>query len=151
MVNTADEAATVAATQAASMQRIEIVSDRRRAHDPAFRAHVVTNSYVPGTRIRELAARHGICTSLVYRWRREQAGAAAAVKTGSALRLVPVQLVDEPRAAERQPNQSRPTPTPKASAKPALIEIEFPGGVCVRVDETVNQAALRRVVAVLRG
>jgi transposase len=135
------------------MQRIEIVSDRRRAHDPAFRAHVVANSYVPGTRIRELAARHGICTSLVYRWRREQAGAAATVKTGSALRLVPVQLAGEPRAAERQPSQLRPTPppTPKASAKPALIEIELPGGVCVRVDETVNQAALRRVVAVLRG
>ncbi|WP_338034058.1 transposase [Lichenicola cladoniae] len=85
MVNTADEAATVAATQAASMQRIEIVSDRRRAHDPAFRALVVANSYVPGTRIRELAARHGICTSLVYRWRRERA-VAAVVKTGSALR-----------------------------------------------------------------
>ncbi|NPD70131.1 transposase [Lichenicola cladoniae] len=134
------------------MHRIEIVSDRRRAHDPAFRALVVANSYVPGTRIRELAARHGICTSLVYRWRRERAGAAV-VKTGSALRLVPVHLVDEPRAAEKQPDQSRPVPppTPKASTKPALIEIEFPGGVCVRVDETVNQAALRRIVAVLRG
>jgi len=79
------------------------------------------------------------------------------VKTGSALRLVPVCLVEEPHAAGRQLNQSHPstpptpTPTPKASAKAALIEIELPGGVCVRVDETVNQAALRRIVAVLRG
>ncbi|NPD69301.1 transposase (plasmid) [Lichenicola cladoniae] len=111
------------------MHRIEIVSDRRRAHDPAFRAHVVANSYVPGTRIRELAARHGIYTSLVYRWRRERV-VAAVVKTRSALRLVPVQLVDELRAAGKQPDQSRPLPppTPKAAAKPALIEIEFPGG-----------------------
>ena len=66
-------AATVAATQAASTQRIEIVSDRRRAHDPVFRARVVAESYVPGTQVRELASRHGICTSLVYRWRRERA------------------------------------------------------------------------------
>ena len=72
MVNRADEAATVAATQAASVQRIEIVSVRRRAHDPAFRAHVVAEPYVLATRVRELAARHGICTSLVYRWRRER-------------------------------------------------------------------------------
>ena len=142
----------MAATQAALMQRIEIVIDWRRAHDPAFRAHVVANSYIPGTRIRDLAARHGICTSLVYRWRRERAGTAV-VKTGSALRLVPVRLVDEPQTDRKHPNQSLPTtpPTPKASAKPALIEIELPGGVCGRVNETVNQAALRRIVAVLRG
>ncbi|MGI4747458.1 MAG: hypothetical protein ACRYFY_15655, partial [Janthinobacterium lividum] len=95
---------------------------------------------------------HGICSSLVYRWRRERLGAAA-VKTGSALRLVPVRLVDEPYTAAKQPNLVRqvPPPTPKAPAKLALIEIEFPGGVCVRVDDTVNEAALRRIVAVLRG
>lgn len=98
MVNRADEAATLAATQAASMQRIEIVSDRRRAHDPLFRAHVVKDSAVPGARVREVAARHGICTSLIYRWRRERAATAG---TGSALRLVPVRLVNEPRRKRR--------------------------------------------------
>ena len=146
MVNRADEAA----TQAASVQRIEIVSDRRRAHDSAFRAGVVADSHVPGTRVRELAARHGICTSLVYRWRRERTGAAA---TGSALRLVPIRLVEERHAAETRQELSRPArpPAPEAAAKPASMEIEFPGGVRVRVDETVSQAALRRMVAVLRG
>ena len=110
MVNRADEAATVAATQAASVQRIEIVSDRRRAHDPAFRARVVVDSYVSGTRVREVAARHGICTSLVYRWRRERMAVAG---RGSALRLVPVRLVEEPRAVEKQP------PLPKPASAPA--------------------------------
>ena len=150
MVNRADEAATVAAIQAASMQRIEIVSDRRRAHDPAFRARVVAESYVPGTQVRELAARHGICTSLVYRWRREHMAVAG---SGSALRLVPVRLIEEQHAAETRQELPRPAPpsAPRAAAKPASMEIEFPGGVRVRVDETVSQAALRRMVAVLRG
>ncbi|WP_419731106.1 IS66-like element accessory protein TnpA [Lichenicola sp.] len=137
MVNRADEAATVAATQAASVQRIEIISDRRRAHDPAFRARVVAESYVPGTQVRELAGRHGICTSLVYRWRRERAVAA---RTGSALRLVPVRVVEEQHPAETQqepPRPARPS-APRPVAKPALMEIEFPGGVRVRVDETVS-------------
>ena len=140
----------MAATQAASMQRIEIVSDRRRAHDPASGRTWLRTPYVPGTRVRELAARHGICTSLVYRWRRERLAIAG---TGSALRLVPVRLVEEQHSAETRQELPRPTPppVPTAAAKPALMEIEFPGGVRVRVDETVSQAALRRMVAVLRG
>ena len=146
MVNRADEAATVAATQAASVQRIEIVGDRRRAHDAAFRARVVAESYVPGTRVRELAARHAICTSLVYRWRRDCTAAAGG---GPALRLVPVRLVEEQRSAKAR--QEPPRPVLPLAAKPASMEIEFPGGVRVRVDETVSQAALRRMVAVLRG
>ena len=99
MVNRADEAATVAATQAASMQRIEIVSDRRRAHDPAFRVRLVAESYVPGTPVREPAARHGICTSLVYRWCRERA---AAVGIGATFQLVPVRMVEEQHLAGTQ-------------------------------------------------
>ena len=67
MVARADEAATAAVTRAASVQRIETVSERRRCHEPAFRARVVADPCVPGTQVRELAVRHGICTSLVYR------------------------------------------------------------------------------------
>ncbi len=61
-----DEAATVAATEA----RIEIVGERRRAHDAEFRARVVAECLVPGARMRDLARRYGICSSLIYRWRR---------------------------------------------------------------------------------
>jgi hypothetical protein len=46
---TADVAATVAATDAGPMQRIEIVGERRRAHDAAFRTQVVAESMAPGT------------------------------------------------------------------------------------------------------
>lgn len=60
----------MAATVAASEPRIEIVSERRRAHDAAFRARMVEASRQPGTCARDLARRHGICVSLIYRWRR---------------------------------------------------------------------------------
>jgi len=62
----ASEAATVAATEA----RIEIVGERRRVHDAAFRARVVAEALTPGVRMQDLARRHGLCTSLIYRWRR---------------------------------------------------------------------------------
>ena len=139
-----DEAASVAATDAASMQRIEIVGERRRAHDAAFRARVVAECMVPGTRVQELARRHGICTSLIYRWRRmatPQAGAASAV------RLVPVR-VTEPRPSEERSAPSRPGGVVQ---RRGVIEIELDGGVRVRVDGEVSLAALRRVVTALRG
>ena len=61
----ASEAATVAATEA----RIEIVGERRRVHDAAFRARMVEECLAPGARVQDLARRHGIYTSLIYRWR----------------------------------------------------------------------------------
>ena len=68
----------VAATVAASELRVEIVGERRRAYDAAFRARVVAESFLPGARAAELAQRHGICKSLIYRWRRVAAELAAA-------------------------------------------------------------------------
>jgi transposase-like protein len=62
-----EEAAKLAATVAAPMPRIEIVSDRRRAHSAEFRAAMVARSLEPGIRTQHLARRNGICASLIYR------------------------------------------------------------------------------------
>ncbi len=139
----ADAAATVAATDAGPMQRIEIVGERRRAHDAVFRAQVVAESMAPGTRIQELARQHGICGSLIYRWRRE---ASPQVGSASAVQLVAVQ-VDEQRGAHRRPADAPATPANGAGT----IEIEFSGGVRVRVSGEVSLPALRRVITALRG
>lgn len=127
------------------MQRIEIVGERRRAHDAAFRTRVVSEALVAGTRVRDLARRYGICTSLIYRWRRVASPEAGA---GSAVRLLPVRIT-EPREPEKRPAPAR-TSAP-AARRSGLIEIELDGGVRVRVDGDVSLAALRRVVAALRG
>ena len=139
--NLAGVAATLAATDAELSPRIEIVGERRRAHDAEFRARVVAASMSPGARIQELARRHGICASLIYRWRRE---AAPQVGRASAVQLVPVQV------GGKEPGR---TPARRSPAgRPAgLIEIELPGGVRVRVSDEASLPALRRVLAALRG
>lgn len=141
------EAATVAATNESPqlLQRIEIVGDRRRVHDAAFRAEVVAASCVPGVRVQEVAERHGICPSLVYRWRR-----AAAAMDGSQPRLLPLRIVGEPAPVQAAP-QAPGSRSPARGRASGLIEIELAGGERVRVDEAVSLAALRRVLAVLRG
>ena len=141
MADDRSEAATVAATVAAPMQRIEIVAERRRAHDDAFRREMVARSLEPGVRVRDLARQHGICASLIYRWRREQAEAGP----GSEAKLLPVRMVSQ----ETTPRNPMPAPLP---ARPSgSIEIELDGGVRVRVGDDVSLVALRRVMAALRG
>ena len=144
-----DEAASVAATVAAPVQRIEIVGERRRAHDGAFRARVVAEARAPGMRVQDVARRHGICSSLVYRWRRAAMPHAGG---GSAVQLVPVRIVQPAPPVAAAPDASRFAPSRPGLPRPGLIEseFEFEGGTRVRVDADVSLAALRRVVAALR-
>lgn len=138
------EAATVAGTHDKAMPRIEIVGERRRSHAAAFRRMVVAEAGVAGARVQDVAARHGICPSLVYRWRRSGGG-----MDSSAVHLYPVRIADAPDPslpgliASSSPAVSRP--------RAGVIEIELAGGVRVRVDESVSIASLRRVLSVLRG
>ncbi len=92
-----DEAATVAATEA----RIEIVGERRRAHGAEFRARVVAECLAPGARMRDLARRHGICTSLIYRWRRSALPLETAV---AAVRPTALAFDRRPRAFGYRPD-----------------------------------------------
>ena len=133
------EAAAVAATTSELVQRIEIVADRRRRHDASFRAQVVAESMMTGARVHDVAQRHGVCPSLVYRWRR-MAGRLPQVPAPG---FLPVRITEAP-----VPDP----PTGAAAPRTAgTIEIELSGGTRVRVDETVSVAALRRVLGALRG
>ena len=140
------EAATVAATDDEARPRIEIVGDRRRAHGVAFRMMVVSEASEPGARVHEVAARHGICPSLVYRWRRHAGGS---VENGSSVHLFPVRIAaSEDGISRALMAQAEPTSKPRRAG---MIEIELSGGIRVNVDEGVSVAALRRVMSVLRG
>ena len=168
----------VAATVAASELRVEIAGERRRAYDAAFRARVVAESFWPGVRAAELAQRHGICKSLVYRWRRLQAPGAPAPSppvTGAEraemperpaaapmLEFMPIGVLERPRteasalanrlAPSRAGLQDERQAAPAAAGEDQLgvIRIDLACGTRLRVDAFVNERALRRVLAVLR-
>jgi transposase-like protein len=137
-----DEAATVAATACEARERIEIVAERRRAHDDVFRAMVVADALRPGARVQEVARRHRICPSLVYRWRRLIEPAQAVAPSAG---FVPVSI------APMGSGPTSPIPGALVADHGGTIRIEFADGVRVTVDESVSTAALRRVMSVLRG
>jgi transposase len=63
------------------------------------------------------------------------------------VKLVPVRVAE---ARKTEPSVLAVRPKPDAK-RPGPIEIELENGIRIRVDADVSQAALRRVVAALRG
>jgi transposase len=123
--------------------------ERRRRWGAADKLRIVAESQEPGALIRAVAARHGVCESLVFTWRRQvRDGVLVAPEMPS---FMPVQMLETPRPTAA--TQSSPSSVPVPSVRPSsgLIEIELGNGQQVRVGSDVNLAALRRVLAALRG
>ena len=137
---------------------VEIITgrERRRHWSIEDKLRMVAEMAEPGTRVRAVAARHSVCESLLFTWRRQvRDGVLVAPEMPV---FMPVQVLGTALAA---PGLSRPEPplaaapaaSPPAPTRPqaGLIEIELGDGCQVRVGADVNQAALRRVLAALRG
>jgi transposase len=100
--------------------------------------------------VTAVARRHGVCTSLIYRWRRQLKGGELSVEAPT---FVPVRVLEGPSSA------SIVTPTPTATAEPvpsverrtALVEVVLANGRVLRVAEDIAPATLRRLVGALDG
>ena len=127
---------------------VEIITgrERRRRWSTADKLRIVAETHEPGVRVCDVAARHGLCQSLVFAWRR-QVREGLLAEPGMPV-FMPVQMLGTPAPAP----QSRPAPAPAPAPPPAgLIEIELGDGRPVRVGSDVSLPALRRVLAALRG
>jgi transposase len=123
--------------------------ERRRRWSATDKLRIVAETQEPGARVRTVAARHGVCESLVFTWRRQvHEGVLVADEMPV---FMPVQMLETSRsAAVPQPGPS-PHPISPARSPSGLIEIELGNGQQVRVGSDVNLAALRRVLTALRG
>ena len=134
---------------------VEIITgrERRRRWSTEDKLRLVAEMAEPGTRVRAVAARHGVCESLLFTWRRQvREGVLVAPETpgvhaGAGARHAPGGGWPVPsRAASSSAHHPR-----RSGPRRGLIEIELGDGRQVRVGADVNQAALRRVLAALRG
>ena len=131
---------------------VEIITgrERRRRWSIEDKLRIVAETQEAGARVSAVAARNGLCESLLFAWRRQvrevklvasETPMFVAVRTAS------------PAAVE--PSHPEPRPMPRSTAArstPAsgLMEIELGDGRQVRVGSDVNLAALRRVLRALR-
>jgi transposase len=120
--------------------------ERRRRWSTSDKLRIVAETREPGARIGAVAARHNVCESLVFTWRRQvREGVLVAPEMPV---FMPVKMFETPPPSA--PARSDPSPSP-ARPPSGLIEIELGNGRQVRVGSDVNLAALRRVLAALRG
>ena len=126
--------------------RVEVLDgvERRRRWSREDKARVIEETLAPGAKVSEVARRHGISASLVFTWRRQSR--ASHVPAAVAPRFAAVQISEAPTEAA----VSTPSEQPRAAGgRNGVIEISLGGGRRVRVDASVDAAALARVLDVL--
>ena len=133
-----DRSTPISARMSARPQRIEVITrgERRRRWSVEEKQAIVAESLEANVTITHIARKHGIGTGLLYNWRHQLLTHRAAKAAGFAR----VELISEP------PRLAGP-----AATLSGLIEIVLPNGPTIRVDPQVDEHALRRVLAVLRG
>ncbi len=158
------ESARTQGRRSAQSGRVEFITrgDRRRVWAAEQKRAIALESLDPSTTPTDVARRYGISSGLLYTWRRQlregQLGSAPRRVAGFAR----VDLVGEtPRLTAPEPVPPMSVPPPPAPVPPpspaptpphaGLIEIALPGGASVRVDGSVDGAALRRVLDILES
>ncbi len=132
---------------------VEVITgrERRRRWSAEQKLQVVGETQEPGARVSQVAARHGVCESLVFSWRR-QAREGVLVSPDVPV-FLPVQMSEaapQTVVSPSYPDEKSPAGLSRRSQS-GLIEIELGDGRQVRVGSDVNLAALRRVLIALRG
>ncbi len=117
-------------------RRYDIVAETRRRWSLEEKRAIVAEASPPGTNVSEVARRHGVSPSLVFRWMKKL----AAAPPSRAPRFVPVML---PAPAVE--------PAMQASIDVGRIEIELVNGRQVRVAGDVDYAALKRLIDLLES
>ena len=114
-------------------QHIEVITggERRRRWSWEQKQAIVAESVAPRASATVIARRYGFNTGQLYTWRRQMLRRVPAVVAPAGFARVDV--VEDP------------------VARSGLIEVILPGGTSVRVDGCVDERALRRVLAALRG
>jgi transposase len=113
---------------------------RRRSYTAEEKRQLVAESCEPGASVSLVARRHDINANLLFTWRRQMR---APMPAAPPLELIPIEIVGATPAA---------IPAAAAEAEPrGMIEIVLAGGVRVRVDAGVSEAALKRVLSAVKA
>jgi transposase len=128
------------------MEIITGVERRRRWRDEE-KLRILAELDEPSARFNDVARRHDVSRGLLWQWRDAQRrGKLVAEASG----FLPLRIVPELPAPEPQGSLAA-APIDAENQADSRIEIVLPDGTVIRVDEAIGAAALRRVVAALRG
>jgi transposase len=112
-------------------------AEPRRRFSDDDKARIVSEAMMPGASVSDVARRHRICTSLIYRWRRVLLRDGVTLETPQlpAPVFVPVELAG---AA---------TPTQPELLGPGVVEVVGSGGQRIRLAPPIDARVLKAVLA----
>jgi transposase len=114
----------------------------RRRYSIAEKLQILEETRRPGASIADVARAHGINHNVVFGWRRLAQRGLLRAQAKESVPLLPVRV----ESATVVPSSKVPSSGVEATGS---IEVEFPGGVRVRVHGVVDALALERVFKAL--
>jgi transposase len=116
-----------------------LIASTRRSWSREQKRAILAETGEPGTTISEVARRHGVQPSLLFRWRRDILDQERAASQPLQPAFVPLLL----------PSPTNATPAERTAS--SIIEIELAGGHRLRADASVDVTLLCRVIEALVG
>ena len=123
---------------------------RRRSWPTAEKRRIVAETLVPGASVSVVARRHDVNANQVFKWRRELAADDRAALPVPACEFVPLGVFAEVEGKARAAAQGDDARSDAPAARSGLIEIDLVSGSRLRVDASVDERALGRVLRALR-
>lgn len=126
------------------MSTVEIVSrmEPRRKWSAAEKAALLAEVDAEGGRVTLVARRHRLSESLLYNWRSARKAAVAAASGIEPPEFLQLGVVGQV-SADRQ--------AVSTVSGAGMIEVDLPSGVRLRVDASVSEKALVRVLRAMKG
>ena len=125
----------------------------RRSWSLAEKRRIVAETLVLGASVSVVARRHDVNANQVFKWRRELAAGDRAALPAPACEFVPIGVfaeVDGKMPAPTHDDDRRPGAPAEPADRSGLIEIDLVSGTRLRVDASVDERALGRVLRALR-
>ena len=137
----------------------EIIStvERRRPWPDEEKRRILSEALAPGATIAAAADRNGVCRSLLYTWlrlARDGRLPGVSITPPLAASFVPVQIGPRISSPPPEPSpQMAPEARPAASSRrrTSVVEITLGNGRSLKVEDSIDPAALARLVVALDG
>ena len=118
---------------------------RKREYSHEHKLRIIRETQEPGTSVSVVARRHDINSNVVFRWRKlyregKLGKAGSPVHQLPSPEFIPVHVVRETPAADAA----------RLPSRRGAMELALPGGIELRMDAGVDEAALRRVLRFVR-
>ena len=126
---------------------------RRRSWPVTEKRRIVAETLEPGASVSVVARRYDVNANQVFKWRRELAAADRAGLPMTVCEFVPIGVFAEVEGkvpAVTQDDDRQPGVSARPAARSGLIEVDLASGTRLRVDASVDERALCRVLRALR-